>query len=146
MDVILCFHYLSFILFFFFFFLAASCSLQDLSSLTRNFHSSESTESLPLRLPENSLKFYVLKKKKKGSSFSVFSMLLAFMHSYSPHFEERSIFAFLLCFFFLLRYSSHTIKYTQGFPVGPMTKNPPASAGEMGSFPGPGRFHMLRGS
>ena len=74
-------------------------------------------------------------------------MLLAFMYSYSPHFGERSIFAFLLIFmvfFFLLRYSSHTKKYTQDFPVGPMTKNPPASAGEMGSFPGPGRFHMLR--
>ena len=25
-----------------------------------------------------------------------------------------------------------------------MVKNPPAKAGDMGSIPGPGRFHMLR--
>ena len=28
------------------------------------------------------------------------------------------------------------------FPGGPTVRNPPASAGEMGSVPGPGRFHM----
>ena len=32
------------------------------------------------------------------------------------------------------------------FPGGPTVRNPPASAGEMGSVPGPGRFHMPRGN
>ena len=30
--------------------------------------------------------------------------------------------------------------------VGPVVKNPPASAGHMGSSPGPGRFHTLQSS
>ena len=30
------------------------------------------------------------------------------------------------------------------FPDGPVDKNPPANAGDMGSIPGPGRFHMLQ--
>ena len=30
------------------------------------------------------------------------------------------------------------------FLGGPMVKNPPAHAGDMGSIPGPGRFHTLR--
>ena len=30
-----------------------------------------------------------------------------------------------------------------GFPSGRVDKNPPANAGDMGSIPGPGRFHML---
>ena len=30
------------------------------------------------------------------------------------------------------------------FPGGTVVKNPPASAGDMGSSPGPGRSHMLR--
>ena len=29
------------------------------------------------------------------------------------------------------------------FPSGTVDKNPPASAGDMGSIPGPGRFHTL---
>ena len=28
------------------------------------------------------------------------------------------------------------------FPTGPKVKNPPAKAGDTGSVPGPGRFHM----
>ena len=28
------------------------------------------------------------------------------------------------------------------FPGGAVVKNPPASAGDTGSIPGPGRFHM----
>ena len=31
------------------------------------------------------------------------------------------------------------------FPGGPVVKNPPANAGNMGSIPGPGRSHMLQG-
>ena len=31
------------------------------------------------------------------------------------------------------------------FPGGPGVKNPPASAGDMASAPGPGRFHRPRG-
>jgi len=34
----------------------------------------------------------------------------------------------------------------EDFPGGPMVKNPPANSGYTGSNPGPGRFHMLRGS
>ena len=33
---------------------------------------------------------------------------------------------------------------TQGFPGGTVVKNPPASAGDTGSSPGPGRSHMPR--
>ena len=32
------------------------------------------------------------------------------------------------------------------FPGGPVVKNPPASAGDMGSIPGPGRSHILTGT
>ena len=32
----------------------------------------------------------------------------------------------------------------KGFPGGAVVKNPPANAGDMGSSPGPGRFHMSR--
>ena len=33
-----------------------------------------------------------------------------------------------------------------GLPSGPVIKNPPASAGDMGLIPGVGRFHMLWGN
>ena len=32
------------------------------------------------------------------------------------------------------------------FPGGPVIKNPLANEGHMGSIPGPGSFHMLRGN
>ena len=32
----------------------------------------------------------------------------------------------------------------RGFPGGTVVKNPPANAGDTGSSPGAGRFHMLR--
>ena len=35
---------------------------------------------------------------------------------------------------------SKTLMYTGDVPGGPMVKNPPANAGDMGSIPGPGRF------
>ena len=31
----------------------------------------------------------------------------------------------------------------QDFPGDPVVENPPANAGDTGSIPGPGRFHML---
>ena len=34
----------------------------------------------------------------------------------------------------------------EDFPGGPVVKNPPAKAGDMGSIPGLGRFHMLQGN
>ena len=34
------------------------------------------------------------------------------------------------------------VKNICSFTGGPVVKNPPASAGDMGSIPGPGRFHM----
>ena len=33
-----------------------------------------------------------------------------------------------------------------GFPGGPVVKNLPANAGDMGSIPAPGRSHMLQSS
>ena len=33
-------------------------------------------------------------------------------------------------------------KQIQGFPVGSVDKNVPVNAGDTGSVPGPGRFHM----
>ena len=35
---------------------------------------------------------------------------------------------------------------TWDFPGGTVDKNPPADAGDTGSIPGPGRFHMLQSS
>ena len=35
--------------------------------------------------------------------------------------------------------------YSHDFPGGPV-KNPPASAGDKGLIPGPGRLHMPRGT
>ena len=37
-----------------------------------------------------------------------------------------------------------TLTMLWGFPGGPMVKNPPANAGEIGSFPGAGISHILR--
>ena len=34
----------------------------------------------------------------------------------------------------------------QDFPGGPVVRNPPANAGDMGSIPGLGRSHMSQGS
>ena len=34
----------------------------------------------------------------------------------------------------------------EDFPGGPLVKNLPANAGDMGLIPGPGRFHMPQGS
>ena len=33
-------------------------------------------------------------------------------------------------------------KYSRDFPSGPVVKNPPANAADMGLIPGPGRCHM----
>ena len=45
-------------------------------------------------------------------------------------------------------YVAATQKYSRkgqmDFPGGAVVKNPPANAGDMGSSPGPRRFHMLR--
>ena len=37
---------------------------------------------------------------------------------------------------------SPTRKNVQDFPGGTVNKNPPASAGDTGLIPGPGRFHV----
>ena len=44
----------------------------------------------------------------------------------------------------LIAASSTTIKWD--FPGGTIYKNLPANAGDMGSIPGLGRFHMPRGN
>ena len=38
------------------------------------------------------------------------------------------------------------VNKTRGFPRGPVVKNPPADAGDMGSIPGQGRSHMPQGN
>ena len=38
------------------------------------------------------------------------------------------------------------LKVTADFPDDPVVNNPPAKAGDMGSIPGPGRFHMAQGN
>ena len=41
--------------------------------------------------------------------------------------------------------SNHSLKVEdRGFSGGAVVKNPPASAGDTGSIPGPGRSHMPR--
>ena len=37
-------------------------------------------------------------------------------------------------------------EFSSDFPRGPVDMNEPANAGDMGSIPGPGRFHMLQGN
>ena len=40
-------------------------------------------------------------------------------------------------------WEAHAIKNNQrDFPAGPVDKNLPANAGDVGLIPGPGRFHM----
>ena len=34
----------------------------------------------------------------------------------------------------------------EDFPGGPVVGKPPANAGDTGSIPGPGRFHMSQGN
>ena len=41
-----------------------------------------------------------------------------------------------------VRSGLHLRVITEDFPDGPMVKNPPASAGDVGLIPDPGRFHM----
>ena len=39
-------------------------------------------------------------------------------------------------------FSRHEIQNLKNIPGGAVNKNPPADAGDTGSIPGPGRFHM----
>ena len=41
---------------------------------------------------------------------------------------------------------SALLKINKDFPSGPVVKNPPGTAGDTGSIPGPGRFHVPRGT
>ena len=43
----------------------------------------------------------------------------------------------------LKKKKKHTQTLNTGFPGGSAVKNPPANAGDMGLFPGPGRSHMM---
>ena len=38
--------------------------------------------------------------------------------------------------------SGYILNYHVGFPGGPVVKNPATKAGDTGSIPGPGRFHI----
>ena len=63
-------------------------------------------------------------------------------------FKVGFIFFFLLSLFsktlhyFILRIKHYLKKKFRDFPGGAVVKNPPANAGDTGSSPGPGRFHM----
>ena len=55
----------------------------------------------------------------------------------------------LICFIhkellqFTKKKTNNSVKeMDRGFPGGAVVKNPPANAGDVGSSPGPGRFHM----
>ena len=49
-------------------------------------------------------------------------------------------------YFELKSYLRNSLKKHQDFPGGLVDKNPPAKAGDTGSIPGWGRFHMPRSS
>ena len=50
-------------------------------------------------------------------------------------------------FFFKRRQEKENTHTVNGdFPDGPVLKNPPANAGDRGSIPGLGRFHVLFGN
>ena len=45
-----------------------------------------------------------------------------------------------------MKKTTKKINKYKAFPGGPVVKNPPAKARDMGSIPGLGRLHMLRGN
>ena len=47
---------------------------------------------------------------------------------------------------YILSHPEDIRKQSQGFPGGPVVKNPPADAQDAGSIPGPGRSHMSQGN
>ena len=49
-------------------------------------------------------------------------------------------------FIFALKMDKFYLKQKQDFLGGPVIENLPANAGDMGSIPGPGRFHMPQSS
>ena len=46
--------------------------------------------------------------------------------------------------FYMATWEPSLTLYDKDFPGGAVVKNPPASAGDTGSSPGPGRSHMPR--
>ena len=42
--------------------------------------------------------------------------------------------------------TTYLIQNSLAIPGGALIKNPPVNAGDMGSIPGMGRFHMLQGN
>ena len=73
--------------------------------------------------------------------FSLFSLFLL-----SENYHVSFVF---MIFYLLVEIWPFTFKlwrgeYEQDFPGGTVGKNPPANAGDTGSIPGPGRFHMVQ--
>ena len=61
--------------------------------------------------------------------------------------ENRITYVKLLEFIYTFRFQVSLEKSgVLDFLGGPVVKNPPANAGDLGSIPGPGRSHMLQGS
>ena len=59
------------------------------------------------------------------------------------------IFELLKCtigIYYLIQIILILLKSVQGLPWGPVAKNPPANAGDMGLIPAPERSHMPRGA
>ena len=63
-----------------------------------------------------------------------FSLLLMFM--YLPNFHNEHV-------FFYFKKNSYLKIAMLDFPGGPVDKNPPANAGDLGLNSDPGRSHML---
>ena len=58
-------------------------------------------------------------------------------------FQRKSYITLCLAMNFYIQQKNH-IEEKVDLPGGPVVKNPPANAGDTGSIPGSGRFHMLR--
>ena len=62
----------------------------------------------------------------------------------APHCSREAANQIFLGHILNFKLQQYTYKNIQDFPGGPVIKNPPDSAGDMGSIPTLGRFHMFR--
>ena len=67
-------------------------------------------------------------------------VILVFVDAGNADVRELVLAGYLIHFFKMI-----FIRIVWDFPGGAVDRNPPVSAGDVGSIPGPGRFHMPRG-
>ena len=79
-------------------------------------------------------------------SLNIFKNLFFFFFTSSPVYFIWQKFAKICLSFSFCHWFFFEILLLFGFPGGPMVKDFPASAGDIGLIPGPGGFHMLRGN